>query len=147
MRILALIMTLSITAALAGCTAPLGESFGEEYKGANSNVDNIHVWQDGWTTDTTLCQTSIVLKGGESYVCTFTLNSDDWIVIDLDVDNESDTVDLITMDDLNYQKYQDGEEYYHLEDWTDFWTWGGQYGKNVEFPQGDWVVLVVNDAI
>jgi hypothetical protein len=71
-------------------------------------------------------------------------NSDDWVVIDLDVNTDFDPVDLITMSDINYQKYQDGEEYYYLEDWTDFGTFGGQYGKDVEFPEGDWVVLVLN---
>ncbi len=80
------------------------------------------------------------------YLCQFSLPSDDWIVIDLDVDSTTDPVDLITMSDLNYQKYEDGQEYVYLEDWSDFGTYGSQYGKNIEFPGGDWYVLVVNNV-
>ena len=131
-----LVVLLLIGPALAGCT--------EELEGPKSNVDNIHIWQDNWGDDTTICQTSVVLEGGEMYVCTFTFSDDDWFVIDLDVDTSTDQVDLITMDDINYQKWQDGEEYYYSTTWSDFETHGGQYGKNVEAPAGDWVVVVVN---
>ena len=137
MKILAPLVVLLLTApALAGCT--------EAIEGPKSNVDEIHIWQDNWGADATICQTSVVLEGGERYVCTFTLNDDGCFVIDLDVDTSTDQVDLITMDDINYQKWQDGDEYYYSPDWTDFETFGGQYGKNVEAPAGDWVVLVVN---
>ena len=67
------------------------------------------------------------------YVCQFSLPSDDWIVIDLDVDSTTDPVDLITMSDLNYQKYEDGQDYVYLGDWTDFGTYGSQYGKDIEW--------------
>jgi hypothetical protein len=50
------------------------------------------------------------------------------------------------MSDLNYEKYEDGQDYVYLEDWTDFSTYGSQYGKNIEFPGGDWVVLVINNV-
>jgi hypothetical protein len=140
MRILASMMILIMLTAFSGCL----ESLEESHSGPDARVDEIHVWQDGWTSDTTLCQQAIVLEGGDSYTCTFSLNNDDWIVIDLDANTEYDRVNLMTMDEINYQKYQAGEDYYYLEDWTDFETFGGQYGKNVEFPQGDWVVLVLN---
>ena len=141
MRIVAPMMILMMMMTVfSGCT----ESLEEGLFGPDSNVDEIHVWQDGWTSDTTICQQAIVLEGGEGYTCTFSLSEDDWIVIDLDINTATDQVDLITMDEINYQKYQDGEDYYYLEDWTDFETFGGQYGKDVEFPQGDWVVLVTN---
>jgi len=133
-------MILIMLTAFSGCL----ESLEESHSGPDARVDEIHVWQDGWTSDTTLCQQAIVLEGGDSYTCTFSLNNDDWIVIDLDANTEYDRVNLMTMDEINYQKYQAGEDYYYLEDWTDFETFGGQYGKNVEFPQGDWVVLVLN---
>tara|TARA_Y100000739_G_C20318424_1_gene333202 strand:- start:32 stop:460 length:429 start_codon:yes stop_codon:yes gene_type:complete len=140
MRILIPMMILMILVPFTGCT----ESLEESLVGPDSNVDEVHVWQDGWTSDTTICQQAIVLEGGDAYTCTFSLSDDDWIVIDLDVNTATDPVDLITMDEINYQQYQDGEAYYYLEQWTDFETFGGQYGKDVEFPQGDWVVLIVN---
>ena len=139
-RLTPLIALLLICPALAGCTDAVEETI----VGADSNVDDVHIWQDGWTTDTTICQTSVVLEGGESYVCTFAFSDDDWFVIDLDVNTLTDQVDLITMDDINYEKWKNGEAYYHYPDWSDFGTYGGQYGKNVEAPQGDWVVVVVN---
>jgi hypothetical protein len=77
-------------------------------------------------------------------MCSFSLPNDDWVVIDLEVDNSTDPVDLITLSDLNYQKWQDGEEYVFLEDWTEFQTFGAQYGKDIEFPGGDWFILVIN---
>jgi hypothetical protein len=140
MRVIAPVVILIISTAFAGCL----ESLGESDMGPDSRVDDVHIWQDGWVSDSTLCRESIVLDGGESYICSFTLNSDDWVVIDLDVNTDSERVDLITMSDINYQKYQDGEDYYYLDDWTDFGTFGGQYGKNVEFPEGEWYILVVN---
>ena len=140
MRVLITMMILMVLIPLSGCT----ESLEESLVGPDSNVDEVHVWQDGWTSDTTICQQAIVLEGGDAYTCTFSLSDDDWIVIDLDVNTATDPVDLITMDEINYQQYQDGEAYYYLEQWTDFETFGGQYGKDVEFPQGDWVVLIVN---
>ena len=127
---------------LSGCT----DLEDDAYRGESSTVENIHVWQDGWVSDSTICRESIIIRGGEMYVCQFSLPSDDWIVIDLDVDSTTDVVDLITMSDLNYQKYEYGQDYVYLEDWTDFSTYGSQYGKDIEFPGGDWVVLVVNNV-
>ena len=144
MRILPPVFILLITTAFAGCLDEYLGSPDESNRGPDSRVDDMHVWQDGWTSDSTICRESLVLEGGQSYVCSFSLNSDDWVVIDLDVKTDSDSVDLITMSDINYQNYQDGKDYYYLEDWTDFGTFGGQYGKNVEFPEGDWVILVMN---
>jgi hypothetical protein len=140
MRIVAPIIILIIMTVFAGCI----ESLEESSTGPKSHVDDAHIWQDGWVSDSTMCRESVVLDAGDAYTCSFTFNSDDWVVIDLDVNTDFDPVDLITMSDINYQKYQDGEEYYYLEDWTDFGTFGGQYGKDVEFPEGDWVVLVLN---
>jgi hypothetical protein len=140
MRIIVPMMILIMLTAFSGCT----ESIEESLMGPDSNVDEIHIWQDGWTSDDTICSESIILEGGEYFICTFSLTENDYIVIDLDVNTATDMVDLITMSELNYQKYQDGEEYYVLEQWTDYQTFGGQYGKDVEFPEGEWVVLVVN---
>ena len=126
-----------MTTSLAGCTE-------EGSQGPNSNVDNAHVYIDGWSSDDTLCQTAIVLTDGEFYHCTFTLNAEEYIVVELDVDSGSDSVDLITMNDINFQKWKDKEDYYYLEDWTDFTTFGGQYGKDVLMPEGDWNVVVWN---
>jgi len=133
-----MIALIMIITSLAGCT--------EESRGSNSNVDSVHVYVDGWSDDDTLCQTAIVLKGGERYICTFTLNDEEYIVVEFDVDSGSDPVDLITMDDINFQKWKDGEEYYYLEDWTDFTTFGGQYGKDLLMPEGDWNVVLFNPS-
>ena len=141
MRVATPIIILIVSTALSGC---LGSLTGSDDNGPDSYVDDIHVWQDGWVSDSTICREAVVLDKGETYICSFSLNDDDWVVIDLDVSTDSQSVDLITMSDINYQKYQDGEEYYYLEDWTDFGTYGGQYGKNVEFPQGEWYILIVN---
>lgn len=135
-----MIALLLIASALAGCT---GETEAE-WRGPDSNVDDAYVYVDGWTSDDTLCQTAVVLKGGEMYVCTFTLTAEEYIVVELDVASGSDPVDLITMNDINYQKWEDGEAYYYLEDWTDFETFGGQYGKDILMPEGDWNVVFYN---
>ena len=139
-RLVPMVVLLLITPALAGCT---GETE-EEWRGADSNVDNAHVYIDGWTSDDTVCQTTTVLKGGESYVCSFSLTDEEYIVVELDVASGSDPVDLITVDDINYQKWKDGDSYYYLEDWTDFETYGGQYGKDVLMPEGDWYIVFYN---
>ena len=135
-----MIALIMITTSLSGCTE-------ESLHGPNSNVDNLHVYVDGWASDETLCQTAVVLEDGEFYRCIFTLNAEEYIVIDLDVNSDSDSVDLITVDNINYQKWKDDEEYYYLEDWTDFTTFGGQYGKDVLMPEGDWNVVVWNVPI
>ena len=132
-----MIALIMMTAALSGCTE-------EGSQGPNSNVDNVHAYIDGWSSDDTLCQTAVVLKDDEFYYCTFTLDAEEYIVVELDVDSGSDPVDLITMDDINFQKWEDKEDYYYLEDWTDFTTFGGQYGKDVLMPEGDWNVVVWN---
>ena len=129
-----MIALIMITTSLSGCT---GESQ------ANSNVENVHVYIDG-SSDISMCQTAVVLKDDEFYYCTFTLDAEEYIVVELDVDSGSDPVDLITMDDINFQKWEDMEDYYYLEDWTDFTTFGGQYGKEVLMPEGDWNIVVWN---
>ena len=129
-----MIALIMITTSLSGCT---GESQ------ANSNVENVHVYIDG-SSDISMCQTAVVLKDDEFYYCTFTLDAEEYIVVELDVDSGSDPVDLITMDDINFQKWEDMEDYYYLEDWTDFTTFGGQYGKDVLMPEGDWNIVVWN---
>ena len=109
MRIIAPMMILiMITAAtLAGCTdlEPDGEA---------SYVDDIHVYIDGstWGSDEEICNTAIVLKAGEYYACPFTINTDVVLMIELDVKDTSPMVDLITMDDLNYEAWKDGDAYY-----------------------------------
>ena len=138
--IVPMVVLLLITPALAGCTEEIEDSL----RGPDSNVDNAHVYVDGWTSDDTLCQTATVLKGGEIYVCTFSLTAEEYIVVELDVASGSDPVDLITMDEINYQKWEDGDAYYYLEDWTDFETYGGQYGKDLLMPEGDWKVVFYN---
>jgi len=47
-------------------------------------------------------------------------------------------------DDDGHDDDDDDEDYYYYEDWTDFGTYGGQYGKNVEAPAGQWFVVVFN---
>tara|TARA_B100001750_G_C14907803_1_gene303058 strand:+ start:52 stop:474 length:423 start_codon:yes stop_codon:yes gene_type:complete len=129
-----MIALIMITTSLSGCT---------EAQGRNSNVENFHLYIDG-SSDISMCQTAVVLKDDEFYYCTFTLDAEEYIVVELDVDSDSDPVDLITMDDINYQKWVDMEDYYYLEDWTDFTTFGGQYGKDVLMPEGDWNIVVWN---
>ena len=129
-----MIALIMITTSLSGCT---------EAQGRNSNVENFHLYIDG-SSDISMCQTTVVLKDDEFYYCTFTLDAEEYIVVELDVDSDSDPVDLITMDDINYQKWVDMEDYYYLEDWTDFTTFGGQYGKDVLMPEGDWNIVVWN---
>ena len=129
-----MIALIMITTSLSGCT---------EAQGRNSNVENFHLYIDG-SSDISMWQTAVVLKDDEFYYCTFTLDAEEYIVVELDVDSDSDPVDLITMDDINYQKWVDMEDYYYLEDWTDFTTFGGQYGKDVLMPEGDWNIVVWN---
>ena len=140
-KVVSLIVLILTSAALSGCTEAIEDSM----RGADSNVEGIHVYVDGWTSDDTICQTATFLKGGESYECTFTLNDDAYIVVDLEIASDSDPVDLITVDNINYQKWSDGESYYALEDWTDYETYGGQYGKDILMPEGEWYVLIYND--
>ena len=135
-KLMPLMVLLLISPAIAGCA--------EESRGPDSNLDNAHVYVDGWTSDDTLCQTAVVLKGDEMYTCSFTLNAEEYIVVELDVASGSDPVDLITMDDINFQKWEDGEAYYYLEDWTDFETTGGTYGKDILMGEGDWIVVFYN---
>ena len=136
-----MIALLLIASALAGCA----EETEAEWRGPDSYVDDAHVYIDGWgSDDDTVCQTATVLEGGQMYVCTFSLTAEEYIVVELDVASGSDPVDLITMDDINYQKWEDGDAYYYLEDWTDFETFGGQYGKDILMPEGDWNVVFYN---
>ena len=145
MRILPFLATLLISSTcLSGCLEDAIDDAIDDAAGPDSYVDEIHVWQDGWTSDSTICETSVVLTGGEWYVCSFELNEDNYFVIDLDVQSSTDRVDLITMDDINYEKWENDEDFYYYEDWTDFGTYGGQYGKNVEAPAGQWFVVVFN---
>ena len=84
-----------MTSALAGCTEA----------GESAFVDDIHVYIDGgtWGSDEEICDTAIVLEAGEHFYCPFTLNEDAVIMIELDVKDTSAMVDLITMDDINYE--------------------------------------------
>ena len=66
-------------------------------------------------SDETICDTAIVLEHGEYYSCFFTLNSEAVIWIELEVKNPGPKVDLITMDDINYQDWKDGGAYYYKE--------------------------------
>ena len=120
---------------LAGCSGDDGPS---------AYVDDLHIFVDGTLSDETICKESIVLASGEHYVCTFTLNSDAWLGIELDVASGSPLVDLITMSDINYEKWENGEEYYYLVDISDFGTSGGSYSSNADVAAGDWVVVVEN---
>ena len=60
MRIIVPMMILIMLTAFSGCT----ESIEESLMGPDSNVDEIHIWQDGWTSDDTICSESIILEGG-----------------------------------------------------------------------------------
>jgi|TARA_B110000438_G_scaffold119230_1_gene116336 hypothetical protein len=139
-KVVSFIVILLTCVGLSGCTEALEDSM----RGPDSNVENIHVYVDGWTGDDTLCQTAMFLKGNEMYSCTFTLNDDSYIVVDLEIAHDSDNVDLITLDNINYEKWQDGESYYSLEDWTDYETYGGEYGKDLLMPEGEWIVVIFN---
>ena len=142
MRIIAPMMILiMITATLAGCTdlEPDGEA---------SYVDDIHVYIDGgtWGSDEEICNTAIVLEAGEYYACPFTANTDVVLMIELDVKDTSPMVDLITMDDLNYEAWKDGDAYYYKEGLSDFETHGGTYGGDGSLGEGTYYVVVANDV-
>lgn len=109
-------------------------------------VDDIHVYIDGgtWGSDETICDTAIVLEHGEYYSCFFTLNSEAVIWIELEVKNPGPKVDLITMDDINYQDWKDGDAYYYKESITDFETHGGTYGGDGTLGEGSYYVVVAN---
>ena len=134
--IVPMVVLMLISPALAGCT--------EEEVGPDSNVENFHVYVDGWTSDDTICQTAIFVEGGQMYVCSFSLPAEEYIVVELEIVSGSDPIDLITMDDLNLEKWKDDDSYYYLEDWTDFGTYSGEYGKDILMPEGDWNVVIYN---
>ena len=132
----------ALTLSLILILVPLAGCSGDD--GPSAYVDDVHIFVDGTFSDETVCQESIVLSSGERYECTFTLNSDAWLGIELDVASGSPLVDLITMSDINYQKWKNGEEYYYLVDISDFGTSGGSYSSNADVDAGDWVVVIVN---
>ncbi len=135
-RYMSLMVLLLFSSAIAGCT--------EESRGPDSNIDNAHVYVQGQTSDETICKQSIVLKGGEMYTCTFTTYQDEYIVIELDVASGSDPIDLITMDDINYQKWENGDAYYSMQSRTDLDTTGGTYGEDTVLEEGDWIIVFYN---
>ncbi len=136
MRIIAPMMILiMITATLAGCTDD----------GEASYVDDIHVYIDGgWGSDVELCNTATVLEYGEYYACHFDAYDGDVLMIELDVKDTSPMVDLITMDDLNFEAWKDGGAYYYLEGVSDFETHGGTYGGDGSLSEGTYYVVVAN---
>ena len=75
--------------------------------GPSAYLDEVHIYVDGSFSDETLCQEALVLSSGEYYGCSFTLTADAWLGIELDVASGSPSVDLITMSDLNFQKWED----------------------------------------
>jgi len=136
MRIIASVMILiMMTSTLAGCTGD----------GESAFVDDIHVYIDGgiWG-DEELCNTAIVLEDGEYYTCYFTLNRDAVLMIELEVKNTSAMVDLITMDEINFQDWKDGGAYYYMEGIADFETYGGTYGEGGSLGEGTYYVVVAN---
>ena len=112
--------------------------------GPSAYIDEVHIYVDGSFSDETLCQEALVLSSGEYYACGFTLTADAWLGIELEVASGSPSVDLITMSDLNFQKWEDGEEYYYLPDISDFATSGGSYSSNGNVEAGDYVMVVAN---
>ena len=127
-----------MTSALAGCTEA----------GESAFVDDIHVYIDGgtWGSDEEICDTAIVLEAGEYFSCPFTLNRDAVLMIELDVKDTSAMVDLITMDDINYEQWKDGGAYYYKEGISDFETYGGTYGGDGSLGEGTYYVVVANDV-
>ena len=124
-----------VTVSLSGCAGDDGPS---------AYVDEVHVFIDGTFSDETICQQAVVIESGSYYACTFTLNSDAWIGIDLVIASGSPAVDLITMDDLNFNQWEDGDAHYYLENVSDFGTNGGSYSSDGNLEAGDYVVVVSN---
>jgi hypothetical protein len=130
-----LIILLTICTVLSGCTGDDGPS---------AYIDEIYVYVDGTLSDETICSGAVVVKSGTYYVCTFTLNSDAWIGIELEVASGSPSVDLITMDELNFDAWEDDDEYYYIVSASDFATSGGSYSSDGNLDAGEWVVVVYN---
>ena len=138
-RFNALFLTLMMmTVFLAGCTEDDTVELPSAY------IDNTHIYIDGSFSDETICQDSLVISGGEYYTCTFTLNSDAWLGIELQIASGSPSVDLITMSELNFQSWENGDEYYYLVDITDFKTSGGSYSSNGDVEAGNYVMVISN---
>ena len=70
-------------------------------------MDDVYVYVDGTFADETICNTAVVIESGEYYTCYFTLNERAKIAIELDVSTNGSDVDLITMDDLNFEEWKD----------------------------------------
>ncbi len=130
-----IVFLMLMCAMLSGCT-------GEE--GPSAYADEIHVFVDGTLSDETICSGAVVIKSESYYSCSFTLNEDAWIGIELVLADGSPLVDLITFDDLNYQAWLDDDEYYYMVDVTDFETSGGTYSSEGNLDAGEWVVIVYN---
>ena len=134
--IVPVVILLLFSSGISGCL--------EESRGPDSHIDESHIYIRENGVHTTLCEQSIVLMGGEAYTCTFTTTRDLHVIIYVDISSDSDPIDLITMDDMNYQKWQDGEGYYSIESHTDLGTSGGNYGEDTALPDGDWNVVFHN---
>ena len=106
-------------------------------------MDDIHVYIDSYS-DETLCNTAVVVKSGHYYSCSFTLNDPAKIAIELDVSTTGSNVDLITVDDLNFEAWENGDEYYRKVDLSDFETYGGTYNPDGSLDKGEYFVIVSN---
>jgi hypothetical protein len=122
---------------IAGCTSDMPE-------GESAFVDDVYVYVDGTFADETICNTAVVIESGEYYTCYFTLNERAKIAIELDVSTNGSDVDLITMDDLNFEEWKDGDAHYYKVDLSDFETYGGTYDPDGTLDKGDYVVVVSN---
>ena len=108
-------------------------------------MDEIHVYVDGVFSDQTLCDTALVIDPGEFYKCNFSLNDDAKVVIVLDVSNEGTYVDLITMDNMNYEEWLKEEAFYAKENRTDYKTYGGTYGTDSYLSENQEYYVVVSN--
>ena len=129
---------LMLASLIAGCTSDMLE-------GESAFVDDVYVYVDGtFAADDTICNTAVVIESGEYYTCSFTLNERAKIAIELDVSTNGSNIDLITMDDLNFEEWKEGDAYYYKKDLSEFDTYGGTYDPDGTLDKGDYVVVVSN---
>ena len=106
-------------------------------------VDDIRVYVDNYW-DESICNTAVVVKSESYYTCSFTLDDPAKIAIELGVSNTGSKVDLITVDDLNFEAWENGDEYYYKVDLSDFETYGGSYNPDGSLDKGEYFVIISN---
>ena len=80
-------------------------------------VEEFRVESPGIFGSNTICSDSIILLEGEIVYCGFEFTSDSNLQISVNLAEDSPKgVDVLTMTSLNFQKFQDGEEYVYFQD-------------------------------